>query len=450
MLIISISPKYVEEKSYTLFVMLNEILGIEYTLEAKGDQPNYEITFDDKTIIIEDHFFKHFPGDLTYLSAKNIPDTIKKYNNSFTSEDDIPVLWGDDKLVIDEKKIDCGLDIFSSAFFLLSRWEEYVIKERDVNNRFIASNSLTSKMNILHRPLVNEYVEMFWNMLKFLGYKGERKFNKPEFSITHDIDQPLRLVSLKMLAKTAGRDLLMFKDFLGAVLYVFIYFINKFNNKYDPANVYDYFMDLSEQAGVKSQFYFQNAKKTEYDWGFDVNSKLVQGIFDNIKRRGHIIGFHPSYYTYDNPELWQEEYNGLCKATGVKINSGRQHYLRFEVPTTWQIWDDNNMEYDSTVGYAEKEGFRCGTCSVYSAYNILTRKKLKLKEMPLTLMELALMRYQKNISPNEFLTRMDNLIKTTKKYGGNFVFLFHNSYFDKKIYTLDLYRKLVGLYNKNN
>lgn len=446
MLKISISPKYFEEKSYTLSVILNEILGLEYSVEAKADLLNYELTFDNKKIVIEDHFFKDFPGDLTYLSKDNIPNSIKIFRNDFTVEEDIPMIWGIDKLTINNNTAECGLDIFSSAFFLLSRWEEYVVKEKDQHNRFMAGSSFAGRMNILHRPLVNEYAEMLWNILKHLGYKGERKIGEHQFIITHDIDQPIRLMNLKMLVKTAGRDLLMFRDFKGAMLDVFIYFLNKINNKYDPANVYDYFMDLSEKAGVKSQFYFQNSKKTQFDWGFDVNSKLVQKIFENIKRRGHIIGFHPSYFTYDNPNLWKEEYDGLCEATGVRINSGRQHYLRFEIPTTWQIWNDNGMEYDSTVGFAEKEGFRCGTCSTYSVYNILTRKRLKLKEVPLTLMELALMRYQKNISANEFLKRTEALMKTTKKYGGNFVLLFHNSYFDRKIYTIDLYRKIIGLY----
>jgi hypothetical protein len=446
MLRISVSPKYFEEKSYTLFVIFKEILGIEYSIDVQDKHADYEISFRDKKIVVEDHFFKDFPDDLTYLSKENIPNTINIYENDFAPEKDIPIIWGEDNLIVNEKTINCGLDIFSSAFFLLSRWEEYVIKERDENSRFQASSSLMAKMNILHRPLVNEYAEMLWNFLTHLGYDGERKYYKPEFIITHDIDQPLRLVNLKMLVKTAGRDLLMFKDIKGAAFDVFIYFFNKINDKYDPANIYDFFMDLSEKAGVKSQFYFQNAKKTPFDWGFDVNSKLVQGIFENIKKRGHIIGFHPSYFTYNNSELWKEEYNGLCQATGIKINCGRQHYLRFEVPTTWQIWDDNNMEYDSTVGYAEKEGFRCGTCSTYSVYNILTRKKLRVKEMPLTLMELALMRYQKNVSASEFLQRTDKLMDTTRKYGGNFVLLFHNSYFDRKIYTLDLYSKIIELY----
>jgi Family of unknown function (DUF7033) len=446
MLRISVSQKYFEEKSYTLSVLLKEILGLEYSIDSRPDQSDYEISFEDKKIIIEDHFFNNFPGDLTYLANKNVPNTIKMFKNKFTLEEDVPIIWGEDRLIVNNEIIKCGLDIFSSAFFLLSRWEEYVVNEKDNHSRFEAKSSLMGKMNILHRPLVNEYAEMLWNILKYLGYSGERKSNKPEFLITHDIDQPLRLFDLKMMIKSAGRDLLMFKDAKGAALDVVIYFFNKINNKYDPGNIYDFFMDLSEQVGAKSQFYFQNAKKTPFDWGFDVNSKLVQGIFENIKKRDHIIGFHPSYFTYNNSELWTEEYNGLCHATGIRINRGRQHYLRFEVPTTWQIWDDNNMEYDSTVGYAEKEGFRCGTCSTYSVYNILTRKKLRLKEMPLTLMELALMRYQKNVSASEFLQRTNKLMDTTRKYGGNFVLLFHNSYFDRKIYTLDLYSKIIELY----
>ena len=73
------------------------------------------------------------------------------------------------------KIIECGIDIFASSFFMLTRWEEYVNKIRDMHNRFPAYASLACKNNFLDRPIVNEYVEMLWNMLKFLGCKQEKK-----------------------------------------------------------------------------------------------------------------------------------------------------------------------------------------------------------------------------------------------------------------------------------
>ena len=93
---------------------------------------------------------------------------------------------------------------------------------------------------------------------------------------------------------------------------------------------------------------------------------------------------------------------------------------------TWQIWEDNALDCDSTLGFAEKEGFRCGTCCEYSVFNILTRKKLGLKERPLIVMESTFIDYQ-DISPEVVEAKIKSLVDTVKKYRGYFVLLWHNS-----------------------
>jgi hypothetical protein len=48
----------------------------------------------------------------------------------------------------------------------------------------------------------------------------------------------------------------------------------------------------------------------------------------------HIVGFHPSYNAYNDIIQFKEEKEVLEKASNCKIQEGREHYLRFEVPTT--------------------------------------------------------------------------------------------------------------------
>ncbi len=86
------------------------------------------------------------------------------------------------------------------------------------------------------------------------------------------------------------------------------------------------------------------------------------------------------------------------------------------------------MSWDSTLSYADKEGFRCGTCYEYSVFDILNREKLKLKERPLIIMEGTLVNYQ-NFTPEEMEERIKNLADKVKQYNGQFVFLWHNSSF---------------------
>ena len=119
---------------------------------------------------------------------------------------------------------------------------------------------------------------------------------------------------------------------------------------------------------------------------------------------------------------------------------GRGHYLRFEVPTTWQILEDAGMEIDSTCGYADKEGFRCGTGQEYSVFNILTREKLKLKERPLLLMDTSLFGYQQL---DQDIIR--DLVNKLSLHTNMFTVLWHNT----QSQHMNYYKKLIGFLYKS-
>jgi hypothetical protein len=103
------------------------------------------------------------------------------------------------------------------------------------------------------------------------------------------------------------------------------------------------------------------------------------------------------------------------------------------------------MDWDSTLSYADKEGFRCGVCYEYSVFNILTRKRMKLKEKPLIVMEGSFVTYQPNITPDKMEEKILSLVDKVKKYRGEFVFLWHNSSFNTKDWTSyqDLYPNIL-------
>jgi hypothetical protein len=149
-------------------------------------------------------------------------------------------------------------------------------------------------------------------------------------------------------------------------------------------------------------------------------------LLERIDRRGHGIGFHPSYNAYNDAGLWKLEWDRLSALSPQAIVVGREHYLRFSPPATWQIWEDHGMRWDSTLGYADREGFRCGTCYDYPVFNVRTRKALKLRERPLIAMDATLVGYRK-LSPEAAAASLATLRGECQKYGGDFMLLWHNS-----------------------
>ena len=108
------------------------------------------------------------------------------------------------------------------------------------------------------------------------------------------------------------------------------------------------------------------------------------------------------------------------------MTGGRQHYLRFENPTTWRNWEAAGLTYDFTVGYAEIAGFRCGTSRPFRVFDIEARRQLTLIEKPLIAMETALLGYQGK-SPSETADEFCRLRETCRLFAGEFRFLWHNN-----------------------
>ncbi len=423
-MIIQVPNNNISERKYITDVLFSEFLGVKYEIEFKNID-FYKIIFKDKSIEISDVFFNKFHKELSYLKKENIPQNVILAENKFTVEADIPVLYGNADIDIFENQIKCGIDIFASSFFMLTRWEEYVLKEKDKHGRTSDELQLSVKHKFNERPIVNEYVEMLRNMFAHLGFEIENK-HKYKLKVTHDIDFFARYDKFSKVVKAIGGDIIKRKSFKKAINTFQSYLKIKKGKIKDPYDTFDYFMNLSEKEGLKSHFYFIPAMLSEEDAHYNITDEAVIKKMQSIKDRGHIVGVHGAYRSYKNKELFQKELRRFPNE--IKITEGRQHFLRFSNPETWQMQEDVGLQFDSTMSFINNVGFRSGTCYEYFVFNILTRKKLNLKEQPLIVMEQALIKKYPN--KDDFYIKIIALKEIVKKYKGTFVVLWHNNNFN--------------------
>ncbi len=440
---IQVPNNNLSERIYTIDILLGEFLGLTYDVEI-SQNTHYTIILDNTNqLIIEDHFFNNYPNELRYLHVDSIPKEISFYCNPFTKENDIPAIFGSDTFNITKHQIHCGIDIFASSFFMLSRWEEYVNPNRDEHHRFWASESLAYKNDFLHRPIVNEYTQMLWNMLLHLGYKEQRKKRNYQLFLTHDVDVITKYRHAKSGLHEIFNDLFKRKNIPLAIKNLFQKLKVHLKIEQDPFDTFEYLMDVSEKLGVKSYFFFMAHGLTQYDNAYNSSSPTVSTIAKNILDRGHHIGIHPSYNAYNDPDQFAKEKAELEENFHTAITFARAHFLRFEVPTTWQIEEDNAMEWDTTLSFSEHEGFRCGVCYRFSVFNILSRKKLHVKERPLLVMDASFATYQPHLECSDVEQKIRALMRCVKSYDGEFVILWHNSSFNTQ-----QWKKYATLYEK--
>ncbi len=418
MLKITIPGNNIPERKFIIDTLIGEFLGLSYMISSDNSFQSYSIGINENVLEISDCFFGLYPADQSYLKKDALPCKVVFAKNEFTPELDIPIIFGSDEFSISKTRIVCGIDVFASSFFMLSRWEEYVNKTRDEHLRFPGSESVAFKFNFLHRPVVNEYVEFLWRMIRKLGYQGDRKKRSFELILTHDIDQ----LDFPRIHYILLGDILKRRN-LNLARKNFNFYLKTGSNPYDT---FDFLMTKSEESGVKSHFYFMSSDlKIHPDNNYYLGSNRFKEKVREIKTRGHQIGFHPGYYTFNDMERWLYEKRLLEEAIQYKIKEGRQHYLRFAIPDTFRIWEECNMEIDSTMGYASNEGFRCGTGDLYNIFDFLCRTQLKLRERPLIVMDGTL----KNYSIEQAVTTIKEYILKSKRYNSKITLLFHNTTF---------------------
>lgn len=435
MLNVSVPDNNFPEREYIIDVMLSGFLGLPYSLSPGSDPTGYHILFDGAELIIRDHFFSRYPLPLTYLVREAIPPVTRFMKNPCTGDKDIPVIYGTDEFQWNEKSLVCGIDLFGSSFFMLTRWEEAVIQVRDIHNRFPGRESLAVAGGFLQRPIVNEYATMLWNLLKILGYKGERKTRHYGLVLTHDVDH----LDYPSTCRILLGDLLK-RHSTTLVRHHFNQYRKTGANPYD---YFDFLMSHSEKLGLRSRFYFMSTNTgLPNDRRFYLNKKRFRDKVSEIRRRGHLIGFHPGYYTFDNEERWRREKEILECALNERITEGRQHYLRFDVSRTFRIWENNGMETDSTLGYADHEGFRCGTGDDFPVFDFTGRHRLRLRERPLVIMDGTLKHY-KGYDQETIIECFRYYQQIARTYEMQLTILFHNCFYGELEGYDNLYVKML-------
>ena len=416
------------ERMYLLRTLLGEFLGLDYEVHVE-ERSDWALCLDNgKQLVVQDHFFARCTEPNGYLREEMIPQKVNVARLPFLVEEDVPILYGTEEMQVTKERIECGVDLFASVFFLLTRWEETVNPARDRHQRFPATASVAGRCGFLHRPVVNEYLEMLWNMLVYLGIQQPRRERRFRLVLTHDVDFLYLWRTPREMWRTLAGDLLIRRDLkragstLKQIASVWL------RREKDPYDTFDWLMGVSERFEVQSRFYWMSGGVTEHDNFFRIDEAKALRLLREIQDRGHEIGFHPSYGSYREARQWQSEKAALERAAGSRVTEGRQHYLRFAVPHTWQIWEDSGMRVDSSMYYAEQAGFRSGVCYEHPVFNVHTREMLEVRERPMIAMELTFLdRQYMGLSAERIFEEIIALAEKCRRYHGDFVLLWHNS-----------------------
>lgn len=441
-LLIQAPIKYQKEIEYTAsFIFSNFNANIEYQFEEQ----NKKIIFVFESLSIESttDFFENY-----YMPRKRFETEISKLSlselgiNGTIDEDFLPVLFGEGFVEKSDSKISFHFDYIGTIFYFLSGFDELFIDRRDSHGRISAYDTVNFKRGLIERPLVDEYIffllQIIKNDVKDLNYQ----YCTGKVIYTCDVDYPFddSVFRIKRFAINVIKDLFIRCNLILFVKRILNQFFFHFNvHIFDPYYTFRKIVRICQKYKCEMHFFFiTDNYGDDLNGVYSLDSKIAKLIRELIKN-GSNIGVHGSYNSFNSFEKILGEKNNLKnfflnQGIDHPVSSIRQHYLQVDYFQSLPLFVKAEYKYEFSGGYADYPGFRFGTSKSFFMWDNKQRCMSSLIQRPLILMEATLFakRYLAFDYDTDVLKFVLKLKKNCLKYGGDFIFLWHNSHFNSK------------------
>ncbi len=316
---------------------------------------------------------------------------------------------------------DIPFDLFAASFYLVSRYEEYLDFQPDKFERFPASSSLAFKNGFLGIPVIDKWAKELAKALlkKFQSLAFKR--NEYKALLTSDADQPFAYLGKGLIRSLGG----LFRDITSNEGHAVERYNTMAKGEKDPYQVFDYIIENIEKHNAEVRFFFPVGDHSQYDknpsWKNDEYLKLIHSISEKFT-----IGLHPSFYAAIDYSKIKKELVRLHSMSDKAVIISRFHYIRLFMPQSYRDICKAGISEDYSMGYPDEPGFRAGIARPFYFYDVLEDKQTTLKIIPFQVMDATLYDY-KNIDPAAAKELILKLISETKKVGGLFVSIWHNT-----------------------
>ncbi|MCK9254395.1 MAG: hypothetical protein GX793_06190 [Bacteroidales bacterium] len=314
-----------------------------------------------------------------------------------------------------------NFDVFAASLWHVARMEEYNHNSKDIFKRFSSDISITRKIGILNKPMVNIWTEMLLNSLKNLY--PDLEFEKPAYKFipTIDIDSFFMYRGKGFFRSFAGFTRDLFKKDYHAVKTRFRVLTRK---QKDPWNCFDNINKLHKEQGLSPYYFFLMAKLWKLDRNISPSKRSVKYLIRDLVK-SHTIGIHNSYRGNFKKNVWSKELKLLEKTARSEVFSSRQHYLLVKFPYTFRDLVKIGIKRDFSLVFYDMPGFRMGVSVPIPFFDLLENKKTDLWLYPTMITDKNLHKYQ-SLSKEEAISQAVEIINYTKQYGGTLVTLWHN------------------------
>lgn len=312
-------------------------------------------------------------------------------------------------------------DILAAIFYVVTLYEEYTNDEVDVHGRSLLKNNILYKHNMYGKLMVERWAYVFIEYLEQqLSVDLLAKKITTSVCPTFDVDHAYAYLKRSKLRSYLSKS----KDFL---LRDSLRLTERkevlSGDKKDPYDTFDKIIAINKNY-FNVKVFWHVGDYGKYDRNISPTNIYHKKLIKNVSREV-FIGLHPSYKSNNDLSQLAIEKERISEILGFPVTHSRQHYLKLEIPKTYQHLVKEGFEHDYTLGFAEQPGFRAGIARPFKWFNLEKDCIEELTLHPFAYMDGTLLEYM-NCSIDSAKEIIDNLIDEVANYGGDFVFIWHN------------------------
>lgn len=193
-----------------------------------------------------------------------------------------------------------------------------------------------------------------------------------------------------------------------------------------------YFIPFKKRPGGKLAVKHPGRRATAYDIAD------IPELIETLTKEGCEIGVH-GIDAWHSVVQGREELARVAAATGQTEAGIRMHWLLRD-ENTMRVLEEAGYDYDSTLGYNETVGYRCGTSQAFCPPGVR-----RLLELPMHIQDGALFYPQRlGLSESEAWQRCEALIQNAREFGGTLTVLWHDRSLGPERFWGDFYIRLVN------
>ncbi|MFD2284901.1 hypothetical protein GJU39_11600 [Pedobacter petrophilus] len=252
-------------------------------------------------------------------------------------------------------------DVFAASFFIVSRYEEYLHQQKTQED-FKASKSYQYKWKILDRPIIDEWALILRNII--LTKYPQFKFYEKNFAQqpTVNFDVPAQIPT----------------GFTNKAKFFFNTIVSKENNFISAGFDRLTGLDINIEQVLQGVATYFNLKKISpvYFVGFPEIPDDYIGItgISKILTAAPVGLLRPCASDKQKISHVKAGLSKLKKILPEQVNLNSQQLEVLKFPLCYLNLLNSAITSDYSMGYAETPGFRAGTCTAFSWYDLQLEK----------------------------------------------------------------------------